>query len=52
VLAAMKKLPEGRDAAIIGEAMAEHAGRVLLRTEIGGRRILDLPFTEQLPRIC
>jgi hydrogenase expression/formation protein HypE len=52
VLAAMRQRPEGRDAAIIGEAVEAHAGMVLLETEIGGRRIVDLPFGEQLPRIC
>lgn len=52
VLAAMRRTPEGRDAARIGRAVADHAGMVLLKTEIGGSRILDLPFTEQLPRIC
>jgi hydrogenase expression/formation protein HypE len=30
----------------------EHAGVTLLRTEIGGTRVLDLPYHEQLPRIC
>lgn len=52
VLRAMQARPEGRDAAIIGQAVAGHPGTVLLRTEVGGSRILDLPFTEQLPRIC
>ncbi|HVW08480.1 MAG TPA: hydrogenase expression/formation protein HypE [Bryobacteraceae bacterium] len=52
VVSAMRKLPEGKDARVIGRATAEHPGMVLLKTEIGGSRILDLPFTEQLPRIC
>lgn len=52
VLAAMRRRPEGRDSTEIGEAVGRHPGMVLLRTEIGGHRILDLPFTEQLPRIC
>ena len=52
VLAAMRQRPEGKDAAIIGEAVEKHPGMVLLTTEVGGTRILDLPFTEQLPRIC
>lgn len=52
VLRAMRLRPEGRDARVIGRAVAGHAGMVLLRTEIGGTRVLDLPFTEQLPRIC
>lgn len=52
VLAAMHRTPEGADARVIGRAVNDHRGMVLLKTEIGGTRILDLPFTEQLPRIC
>jgi hydrogenase expression/formation protein HypE len=52
VLAAMRARHEGRDAVIIGRAVDTHPGMVLLKTEIGGTRLLDLPFTEQLPRIC
>lgn len=52
IVEAMRRVPEGCDAVIIGEGVEAHPGMVLLRTEVGGRRILDLPFTEQLPRIC
>ncbi|HET9595235.1 MAG TPA: hydrogenase expression/formation protein HypE [Anaeromyxobacteraceae bacterium] len=52
VLAAMHAHPLGRDAARIGRVTADHPGRVLLRTPIGGHRILDLPWGEALPRIC
>ncbi len=52
VLQAMYENPYGSDARIVGRAVTDHRGMVLLRTEIGGTRILDLPFTEQLPRIC
>ena len=52
VVNAMHNHPAGRDARIIGRATQDHSGMVLLKTEIGGTRILDLPFTEQLPRIC
>jgi hydrogenase expression/formation protein HypE len=52
VLEAMRALPEGRDAARIGTAVERHRGMVLMRTEIGGTRVVDLPFGEQLPRIC
>lgn len=51
-LAAMRDHPLGRDAAQIGRVTGEHPGRVVLRTPIGGRRVLDLPFAEPLPRIC
>jgi hydrogenase expression/formation protein HypE len=52
VLRAMRCNPQGRDAALIGYATRSHAGMVLLKTEVGGTRLIDLPFTEQLPRIC
>jgi len=52
VLRAMRRVPQGRDACRIGRVVAEHAGMVLVKTEVGGSRILDVPFAEQLPRIC
>ena len=52
VLEAMRAHPLGRQAAIIGELVEEHPGRVVLRSSIGGTRIVDLLSGEQLPRIC
>jgi hydrogenase expression/formation protein HypE len=52
IVSAMRLHPAGREARVIGRATGDHPGMVLLKTEIGGRRIIDLPFTEQLPRIC
>ncbi len=52
VLDAMRAHEFGREAAIIGEVGVEHAGRVVLRTALGARRILDMLVGEQLPRIC
>jgi hydrogenase expression/formation protein HypE len=52
VLQHMREHPLGQDAAIIGEVVADHPGMVLMKTEIGGTRVLDLMFGEQLPRIC
>ena len=52
VLEAMHRTPYGRDARVIGRVVADHPGMVLLKTEVGGSRIVDLPFVEQLPRIC
>ena len=52
VLAAMRKDPLGKDAVIIGTATAQDAGRVVLKTRIGGSRIVDMLSGEQLPRIC
>ncbi len=52
MVTAMREQPAGRDARVIGRVVEDHPSMVLLKTEIGGRRILDLPFSEQLPRIC
>ncbi len=52
VLDAMHEHPLGRRAACIGRVTDEHPGLVSVRTAIGGRRLLDLPFAEPLPRIC
>ena len=52
VLAAMQRHPLGRQARVIGEVTAEPAGMALLRTAIGGERIIDMPTGEDLPRIC
>jgi hydrogenase expression/formation protein HypE len=48
----MRATPEGRESSIIGRVVEQHPGMALLKTEIGGTRVLDLPFNEQLPRIC
>ena len=52
VLKAMRSDPLGRDASRIGVVTEAHPGLVILRTTVGGERILDLPFGEALPRIC
>ena len=52
VLSAMRAHPLGRGAAVIGRASAENPGRVILRTAIGGRRLLEMLHGEPLPRIC
>ncbi len=48
----MREHPFGRDAQIIGEVVSEHAGMVLMKSAIGGTRVVDVMFGEQLPRIC
>lgn len=52
VVAVMKKHPLGRDARVIGEVTEKPKGMALLRTTIGGERIVDMPTGEDLPRIC
>jgi hydrogenase expression/formation protein HypE len=51
LLAALRAHPLGRDAAVVGECIAEHAGRVILDTGLG-RRLMAEPDGEPLPRIC
>jgi hydrogenase expression/formation protein HypE len=51
ILAAWRALPEGRLAACVGRIGSE-AGRVILKTVSGGRRLVDVPQGELLPRIC
>jgi hydrogenase expression/formation protein HypE len=48
----MRGHPLGKEAAIVGEVVSEHPGRVSMRTEVGGWRIVDMLVGEQLPRIC
>ncbi len=51
-LSAMRGHPLGREAAIIGEVVADHPRRVVIRSRIGGQRVVDMLSGEQLPRIC
>ena len=44
--------PLGERAARIGTVTDGDAGLVTVRTALGGERLLDLPFSEPLPRIC
>lgn len=48
----IRKLDEGRDAAIIGEVTAEPVGRVVMHTVAGTSRLVVLPEEDPLPRIC
>jgi hydrogenase expression/formation protein HypE len=52
VLRKMREHPLGRDAQVIGEVVSDHPGMVLMKTGIGGTRVVDVLFGEQLPRIC
>jgi len=51
-LSAMRYNRYGADAAVIGEVTHEHMGKVVLRTDLGARRIVDMLSGELLPRIC
>jgi hydrogenase expression/formation protein HypE len=51
-LAALRGHPLGAGAAIVGEVRPDPAGLVLLRTQFGGTRIVDMLVGDPLPRIC
>ncbi len=52
VLGAMQGVREGENAAIIGRVISDRPGKVVLRTAMGGGRILQKLAGAQLPRIC
>ena len=52
VLTAMRSLPEGAGAAIIGRVVEEHPGMAVVRTPFGTTRVVERELGEQLPRIC
>ena len=52
LLATMRAHPLGRDAAVVGEAIADPHCFVQMDTSFGGRRVVDWLTGEQLPRIC
>jgi len=52
VLETMHSHPLGAAAVVIGEVVADHPANVVMRTCVGGTRIVDVLSGEQLPRIC
>ncbi|MBM4067425.1 MAG: hydrogenase expression/formation protein HypE [Planctomycetes bacterium] len=52
LLQAMRSHPLGCNASVIGEVVADHAGMVVMRSVVGGERVVTMPAGEQLPRIC
>lgn len=48
----MKKIEYCENAAIIGEVTDSNAGKVLINSLLGGKRVVNMPIGEQLPRIC
>jgi hydrogenase expression/formation protein HypE len=52
LLQVMRRHPLGKNAAIIGEIVDDHAGFVVSRSPIGGERVVTMLSGEQLPRIC
>lgn len=51
-LEVLRSRPHGEGASRIGRVVADPKGMVVLKTQLGGTRLLDLLSGEQLPRIC
>ncbi len=51
VLETLKKTEEGKDASLIGE-VRKGDSIVILNTVVGGKRIVDMPIGDPVPRIC
>lgn len=52
LLAVMRGHPLGRNAAVIGKVVEDHPGMVVMKSLVGGERVVTLLAGEQLPRIC
>ncbi|MCK4658311.1 MAG: hydrogenase expression/formation protein HypE [Phycisphaerae bacterium] len=52
MLAALRKHPLGAEAAIIGRITDARPPLVEMVTVVGGRRVVQRPYGEELPRIC
>ena len=48
----MRSLPEGENAAIIGRVSEKYPGKLVVKTQLGGNRIMQKLTGAQLPRIC
>jgi hydrogenase expression/formation protein HypE len=48
----MQKNEQGTHAAIIGEVVADHPGKVVMKTPFASSRIISMLAGELLPRIC
>lgn len=51
-LGIIRMVPGGEDAAIIGTAEVRRSVSVYAKTAYGGDRVIDMPYGEDLPRIC
>jgi len=48
----LRRCEVSRRAVRIGSVVSEHPSTVILRSRVGGNRVLDMLSGEQLPRIC
>lgn len=51
-LAVMQAHPAGKNSVQVAEMVTEHLGRVVMQSDFGGKRVVDMLVGEQLPRIC
>jgi hydrogenase expression/formation protein HypE len=52
VLEVMRQHPRGRNAAVIGQVVDDHPKMVVMKSLVGGERVVTMLAGEQLPRIC
>ncbi len=52
ILKSLQNHELGKRSTIIGRVVSDHPGRVVLKNETGGRRIIDSLSGDLLPRIC
>jgi hydrogenase expression/formation protein HypE len=52
ILETIRKTSIGAEARIIGQICASHPKMVVLKTQIGGSRIIEMPLGEPIPRVC
>ncbi len=52
VLHAIRKTKYGKSAQVIGEVKKEQQGLVIMKTEVGGSRVIQHPWAEAIPRVC
>ena len=52
VLKIIKSSELGKDAQIIGEVTKDRPGKVVLETIVGGKRIMEPPVGDPVPRVC
>ncbi len=52
MLAVLRDTEEGKNAEIIGEVVDKYNGKVILETIVGGKRIMETPVGDPVPRVC
>jgi hydrogenase expression/formation protein HypE len=52
MVAVLRDTEHGKNAEIIGEVTNKYSGKVILETIVGGRRIMEPPVGDPVPRVC